>query len=111
MEKLSGKELRDKGEQLGIKVYGTKKEMISKIKNLEASEIATMNAAEKLENELMVNVDDVDEDDEALIADYIIHLDFQLDSQSDSFTNDRDDGDNNKKRKRTTAFKESWIST
>ena len=56
---MSGKELRDKGEQLGIKVYGTKKEMISKIKNfLEASE-----NAEKLENELMVNIDEVDEDD------------------------------------------------
>ena len=81
MKKLSGKELRDKGEQLGINVYETKKELISKIKNfLEASEIATLNAAEKLENELMVNIDDVDEDDEALIAHYIIHPEPQLDS-------------------------------
>ena len=98
MKKLSGKELRDKGEQLGIKVYGTKKEMISKIKSfLEASEIATMNAAEKLKNELIVNIDDVDEDDEALIADYIIHPEPQLDSQSDSFTNNGNDGDNKKR--------------
>ena len=39
----------------------------------------------------MVNIDDVDEDDEALIADYIIHPEPQLDSQSDSFTNNGDD--------------------
>ena len=54
------------------------REMVSKIKNfLEASEIAILNAAEKLENELMVNIDD--EDDEALIADFIIYLETQLD--------------------------------
>ena len=38
----------------------------------------------------MVNIDD--EDDEALIADFIIHPEPQSDSQSDSFTNDGDDG-------------------
>ena len=66
--------------------------VVDLIKNfLEASEIATMNAAEKLKNELIVNIDDVDEDDEALIADYIIHPEPQLDSQSDSFTNNGDD--------------------
>ena len=75
------------------------REMVSKIKNfLEASEIAILNAAEKLENELMVSIDD-----EALLADLIIHPEPQSDSESDSFTNDGDDGDNNKKRKRTTA--------
>ena len=46
MEKLSSKELIDKGEQLGVKVYGTKKEMVSKIQNFrEASEISILNAA------------------------------------------------------------------
>ena len=113
LNKLSVKELKEKGIEMGLKMYGTKAQMVSKIlQNIENLEVdllghtsdstsATTTTASQANDELRLNLSKEEKEDIVRFIDVAINPD---DSNSALNSNELfavgDDGANEKKRKR-----------
>ena len=102
LKKLSGKELKDKGIEMGLKLYGTKAQMISKIiKHIEDLEAQLVNAESNANADESFNGQlNLSKDEELILNDVNVNPD--SDSIDSSYVCG-DDGKNDKKRKRNVV--------